>query len=61
MRIVSTLCISKEKLSLLKFSRKIQKLPRVERGGGGGGGGGSMPIKDVQEWGVLRPKLDVYG
>ena len=54
---VNILCISKEKSTrlyvdwLLKFSRKIPKLPRV--------GEFSMQIKNVQKWGVPRPKLDV--
>ena len=30
---------------------KIPKLPSGYR----------MPIKDVQEWVILRPKLDAYG
>ena len=65
MRIVNPICISKEKavrhhvdlmISLLNFSWKISKLPRVVVVGGG-----SVSIKDVQKWGLLRPKLDVCG
>ena len=64
-RIVNPICISKEKavrhhvdlmISLLNFSWKISKLPRVVVVGGG-----SVSIKDVQKWGLLRPKLDVCG
>ena len=49
MRIVNTLCVSREKklysimlISLLTFLRKISKLPWME--------GFWMPVKDVQEW-----------
>ena len=38
-------------ISVLKFLRKIPKLPRRNR----------MSIKDVQKWVMLRPKLDVSG
>ena len=57
MRILNTLCISKERkvyvimlISLLKFWRKISKLPWMEEFW--------IPVKDVQERGVFRTKLD---
>ena len=69
MRIVNTMRISKGKAVLHYVDlivKVFQKNPEITQGvvcvcgeGGEGGGGCWMPIKDIQEWGVIRPKLDV--
>ena len=54
------MCISKEIAVshyvdlTVKFFKEIFEITYSE-------GEGWLPIKDVQEWGVLRPKLDVCG
>ena len=67
MRIVNTMCISKEKTvkAVRHFADVIVKVfeenSEITLGGGGAGGRCWMPIKEVQKLRMLRPKLDVCG
>ena len=60
MRKVNNICISEEKAVLHyvdligKFFEENSEITLDE-------GRGLMSIKDVQEWGVFKPKLDVCG
>ena len=49
MRIVNIMCISKEKAENSDFKGQFRNYP----------GGYRMPIKGIQENGLLRPQLDV--